>query len=359
MQHTLSISPNYVRSWGFWEAIRELVQNALDQRDADPDCEFGLRLTPRGQLQISTSTGHIPPRALLLGETSKNGVETRGKHGEGLKLAMLALMRLGHQVKIHQGSVDWTVRFEEHPVYGCQVLSVHETQLTVPEPGVMIMVDDVTEAQLEDIHKNFKLELASDNAILDSPDEVGRIYVGGLFVFSQAKFRYGYAFKPGAVPLDRDRCIIPEFNLGTRIAELWSKERPDSPEFWDLLNNKAADLDYLRYSSGANEATSKIIAQRFEERHGTNTVAVSSPQEVAAAQQAGVPFALVSEQVKELMLKVRRIVVPLQGGPVDQLKGFVDKYRWRLDTEMKIELDNIIEGLERQQQALTDATKSA
>ena len=82
--------------WGVWEAIRDIVQNALDEtegyaysRDAD-----GFLITDRG--------GGVAVRDFLYGEAKdkKKPEWARGRFGEGMKLACLVMLRKGYPVRI-------------------------------------------------------------------------------------------------------------------------------------------------------------------------------------------------------------------------------------------------------------------
>jgi hypothetical protein len=97
-KYVLPLSPDYVSHWGLWEAVREIYQNALDEVEAPSLAQ--IRFSDDA-LYISTPTGKLTPDTLVLGKTSKrNKSQSRGKFGEGYKLALLVLARLGHRVTI-------------------------------------------------------------------------------------------------------------------------------------------------------------------------------------------------------------------------------------------------------------------
>ena len=84
---------SYGRHWDEWDAIRELVQNALDEAGT-----YNMERTPTG-LAISDKGHGLATRHLFLGEGEK-GDWMRGKFGKGLKIACLVLKRAGYDVKI-------------------------------------------------------------------------------------------------------------------------------------------------------------------------------------------------------------------------------------------------------------------
>ncbi|MDD4985816.1 MAG: hypothetical protein PHQ43_08510, partial [Dehalococcoidales bacterium] len=77
------------QEWGEWEAIRDLVQNALDETEAYQYGydEEGLWLADQGK--------GVGLSSFLLGPPKLKPDYARGKFGEGMKIASLALLRKG------------------------------------------------------------------------------------------------------------------------------------------------------------------------------------------------------------------------------------------------------------------------
>ena len=88
-KYELSLSRNYVSSWGIEEAIRELLQNAKDSNGEDViDIDKSS-----GTITITNKNTSIPSSTLLLGNTSKgDDLDKIGQFGEGYKLALLVLV---------------------------------------------------------------------------------------------------------------------------------------------------------------------------------------------------------------------------------------------------------------------------
>ena len=99
----LTISPNYVPTWTYLDAVRELFQNALDQEEQNPENvmrwsydEDALSLT------ISNAHSTLSIASLLLGQTSKaDDKSTIGQFGEGYKIATLVLLREGKTITFY------------------------------------------------------------------------------------------------------------------------------------------------------------------------------------------------------------------------------------------------------------------
>ncbi|KJR86018.1 uncharacterized protein SPSK_08727 [Sporothrix schenckii 1099-18] len=149
-----TISANYTSGWQPREAFRELVQNwrdgiiesfklarhefrvirreqALDHNieimysvpnvkwtgDTDPRWLGYIRYTGRdgeGSIDMVNCKATLQPQYLDMGGSSKVGqTEQAGAHGEGLKIALLVLMRSpqNHSVRCCSGGFNWTFNF--------------------------------------------------------------------------------------------------------------------------------------------------------------------------------------------------------------------------------------------------------
>lgn len=82
------------QEWGEWEAIRDIVQNCLDEAESYTwgyDAE-GLYISDKGR--------GVAVADFLLGPPKLKPDWARGRYGEGMKIASLALLRLGYPVRI-------------------------------------------------------------------------------------------------------------------------------------------------------------------------------------------------------------------------------------------------------------------
>ena len=123
----LPISTGYVKHWSFWEAVRELIQNKVDQGT-------GGIYTENNSLIIQTTGALLDVSTLLLGESSKSDDSTKiGCYGEGYKLALLVLNREGYEVTIHNGRDKWETSIKAHPQLGGQCLAIDISKDWFPE----------------------------------------------------------------------------------------------------------------------------------------------------------------------------------------------------------------------------------
>ena len=99
------ITLEYRKHWKEWEAIRELIQNALDS-----DKQTTRIYKQDGNLIIEDKGKGLQVKHLLLGISEKQDKEnTRGQFGEGLKIALIVLKRLGYDVEIISNNLHCTI----------------------------------------------------------------------------------------------------------------------------------------------------------------------------------------------------------------------------------------------------------
>ena len=93
------------QEWGEWESIRDIVQNALDEAESYQwgYDNKGLWIADRGK--------GIGVADFLLGPPRLKSDYARGKYGEGMKVAALALVRKGYPVKIEPASKEMWLAF--------------------------------------------------------------------------------------------------------------------------------------------------------------------------------------------------------------------------------------------------------
>jgi len=92
------------QEWGEYEAIRDIVQNALDEAEA-----YTWGYDDRGLL-ISDQGRGVAVADFLLGPPKLKPPHARGKFGEGMKIASLALLRKAYSVKVNTlGREIWMI----------------------------------------------------------------------------------------------------------------------------------------------------------------------------------------------------------------------------------------------------------
>lgn len=248
--YELSLSRDYVSDWGIIEAVRELIQNAIDQGDHD------IYIDEHNILHIKNLNTEIPTSSLILGNTTKKEDVTKvGQFGEGYKLALLVLTRMGKYVTVFNNRTTWYARFKKSRRFGCEVLTIEESELPSPCGYVDFEIELLSYKELTEIVDAFPLifektvkydtlETEFGDVILDE-EQSGKFYVQSLPIFQDKSFKYGYNFKPDVVNLDRDRKSINLYELkeiaskmllATKNYELITKE----------INSGSSDSEYIR-----------------------------------------------------------------------------------------------------------------
>jgi hypothetical protein len=314
MKIELTIKASYMPSWGAYEGVRELIQNAKDAQ-----VEFGAYLDVRyrrnknaagaddevdtGHLVIENEGCTLPHEALLFGHTSKGDgrAELIGKFGEGLKLGVLALVRAGHSVKIRSGSEVWSPRIERSEKFQADVLVFHISEGRKPENRVQVEVGGITEAEwdkmstcflfLGDKRRKDTSVKTSGGSLLLTDEAKGRIYVKGIFVQTSGDMTYGYDLAEADV--DRDRKMVQSFDLGWQVARIWREAlhvRPDLVStFMTLLETETDDVKGVsEYNADAlPDAVKDAIAQKFTTRHGESALPVATLADSADVEHLG------------------------------------------------------------------------
>lgn len=219
----LSLSPKYVSGWGVEEAVREILQNAIDQKADGAEVSVSY---DRETLSILTDGARLKTSTLLLGESGKDDERYIGKYGEGYKLALLVLTRERKPVKVVTDAETWTPEFRLSETFGEESLQIDVEETGVPGGEFTeFRIGGISPAMMRSFGDRFialerfmgrdigaKRESEYGTIMLESRYK-GKFYVGGLFVQEDTGFAYGYDFLPEHVSLDRDRKAINHYEL--------------------------------------------------------------------------------------------------------------------------------------------------
>ncbi len=271
-KYELSLSRNYVSSWGIEEAIRELLQNAKDSNG-----EENININKlNGTITITNKNTSIPSSTLLLGNTSKrDDLDKIGQFGEGYKLAILVLLREGKDIVISNGNRLWEPSFEYSDNFECEVLCISEKNSTGND--LVFEISGFNSQELNDLESKFLgLNGQAYNSIqtiygeiLTDSNHKGKVFVDGLPVYEDDNFEYGYNFKPCYVSLDRDRKSINIYEL-KRLTALSVACCVDNFAFVDeVIDGKGRDGEYIKdenveFDDEFKEKYAKHLMERFD-----------------------------------------------------------------------------------------------
>lgn len=221
MDYTFTVTKDYVKSWSYIEAIRELLQNAYDFGNESVVIDHET-----SNIIISNQDDVLDIKTLLLGYgTKSNNKNQVGGFGEGFLLALLVLAREGLNVSIWNGNDVWLPYLKYDEMYDEELLCVKVNKNSTKSNDLQIFINGFDSYQLKNIEQTF-LKLGSPyksiktsyGEILLDPCQKGKMYVEGLPITSDDNFSYGYNFNAGYVKLDRDRKEVNYYELRTITA---------------------------------------------------------------------------------------------------------------------------------------------
>jgi siroheme synthase (precorrin-2 oxidase/ferrochelatase) len=330
----LTIDPGYCQTWGFWEGIRELIQNAKDAEEYE-DLKMEVKHYPQtNKLTISTEGAALTANLLLLlGASSKKDGGQRGKFGEGFAIGVLALVRAGHPVTIYNADEVWRPTIEEpddgHPFEGSKLLVFNTRALRSARKEFRVEIENVSREVWAEARKLFlflsppktAVEVYDGKVLLDKEHQ-GMVFCRGIFVTKYEELDAGYDI-PG-LELDRDRRAVDEWNLKYRTSALWASAASKNPEAFEARLYRMAKEERLETRSLVYHADNKLLAalrKSFEEENGTNAIAVSTTGESQELTRLGAKTVVVPKTLSDLLAKTG----PSREAIKEKLKGRINR----------------------------------
>lgn len=272
-RYELSIGKNYVSSWGISEAIRELVQNCIDSETNGNEFYYDLQ---GDTLTLGNKNTSLDVSTLVMGNTSKsNSDKYIGKYGEGFKLALLVLTRLGNSVIINNGNKEWVPSIEYSNEFQTEVLCINESDCINIGNNLEYSIDGIDKDCLESINEIIlifnKYNFINTNygQILTDKQYRGKMYVNGLYVMTDSDFDYGYNFEAQYVKLDRDRKYISWSDLREMAAK--SILSADVSVLMDIVDSRGVDKDKIEnYIDTIDESYRKEYKRQYYEKYDLN-----------------------------------------------------------------------------------------
>jgi hypothetical protein len=357
----LNLSPDYIKHWGFIEAIREFFQNAIDGQTACPDnTMFWNYDRDREILEVGNTLSSIPRHTLMIGSTTKAGKKDEiGKYGEGYKLALLVLTRDGFKCRIkNYGQKElWTPVFIQSRKLGCKVLAINIRKYlikTVPDRNLVFEVAGITPELFHELEFNnlftwpYRGEqiTAPNGEILLHPDYKGRVYVSNLFVYQNMDLTHGYNFKPSAIQLDRERRLVSDFDLHWATSTLWANAAPHGAVI-NMISTNARDTRFILATGFRTQETVAILAHtRFIEQYGEVGYPVSNQEDADRISRLGLAPVIVNDQYRDLILSSGKIPDPVSTAqklsPYTQLAIFAQDHKGEMDLLTRRDLAKLL-----------------
>jgi hypothetical protein len=236
------MSLDYVNHWGPWEVVREIATNALD---VDPN--FSLELNGDGALVVKSQGGDLAIRHLLFGVSEKADENAIGEFGEGLKLALLVLTRMGLQAHIYSGGRHlWNELCE---LEGEQVFKI--VWESFKDTGTTVV--GIPHWPYETYEERF---LRPGDPRIVHADRFGRyileeespsIYVKGVWVQGGKSYsaHYTFGYNLVGVEMNRDRGVVDAWRGNQEVGRIWTSVTDEEllTRFWQAVKDGQGEKD--------------------------------------------------------------------------------------------------------------------
>ena len=366
--YELTLTPTYVSDWNFEDAIRELIQNGVDQEVIDSDNKFTIEydslrqvirfINPKSKLNINT---------LLLGKTSKAKDDTTvGQFGEWYKIAALVLNRMGKTFTIYNNNANqlWTSRIKNSEKWKEKILAFYVSKVNPEESGLIIEVGNVSEDEyygLDEIWLGFydyndveKIETSYGDIL---PEHEGEVYVSGLAVNYNGDLKYGYNFKPQFIKLERDRKTCDSWNAKTITSKMIAEALVDGkiePEIVQEMVEKDCDDIYNMDIISDNGYVKKVLIEAFDKENTSPfSIPVGSQEKFKRVKAMGGNPVIVQHRVAEILSsETDKRIEELANAPISEGLSLQGKFmRWLavyedcLNTEAVEEFKKLVEKI--------------
>lgn len=368
--YELTLTSSYVSDWTFNDAIRELIQNGIDQEvidssnvfhmEYDEDSKILRMISPKSKLNINT---------LLLGKTTKSrNDDTIGQFGEGYKIAALVLNRLGKTFTIHNNLAKqlWTSRFKNSEKWKEKILTFYVSNIVPEETGLVIEVGNVEYDEywdLEEVWLNFcgdyedieKIETSYGDILIDY--EPG-VYVSGLAIQYYGDLQYAYNFKPQYIKLERDRKTCDSWNAKVITSKMLAEAMISGdiePEVITKMIEKDTDDIYQMDIIKENGGVKKALLKEFDKQNTRPfSIPVESQEQFKKVKALGGNPVIVKPRVARILSdETNERIEKLANAPMSTALNLHGKFmRWyviyqdSLSRDAQKELEQLIAELE-------------
>lgn len=214
--HYLIDADEYL-DWGLWPVLREIISNAIDTR-AEWDIKFA-----NGRVRITDEGSGISPNLLIIGKSGhEKGGEFIGRFGEGLKMALLTLAKMGIEVTLKSQDYILTHHLQEELGSRTLVLSLYYpgtrfkgTEITFDWPQKETYIDRFLKFRNK---YTFDVLYEDDNGQIIK-EGTPAIYQQGIWIQDTEDF--GLSYNLPHVELERDRAYVNAQDVKRKASQLW------------------------------------------------------------------------------------------------------------------------------------------
>ena len=333
------LSTDYVSTWGYKEAVREIVQNFMDfgeyqVSESDYDAEIdGTYIRYKNEYEPESF------EFFKVGFSKKHNAQAVGKYGEGLKIALLVLRRLDVKVSIGctingVATVFKPVFYEDQYLGSCFGIEVEEFSSNASIEGFSVafqrtpIYDDMehyfVKNECEVIFSN------SNGAIVDMP--AGNLYVGGIFVTNFSDMPRAYNLNPSDVDLGRDRNFPNTWDVEYHCSKVFQAYCEEQDTILKHSRREVSHMDKLPESFVGSVEPMMLNGEMVY----SFSVGVLSGGIADAAERNPT----IKEKVKKLKVELTK-----RQSPLKILEKFHENYGWHWSSDLgaKVDMDIILE----------------
>ena len=328
------INKNYLQHWNIYHALREIFQNFMDYGEYNLEVIKGDVEEKSVQIKISNTFNPENLEFLSIG-MSKKSDNSRGKYGEGLKMAFLIFCRENLPISLITNYKYIRPLFQKTEIGLTFGLEISYYEPKTDFEIIFIIQKDIW----EDFYNNHLIKpediIFNDNyfgKIVDKP--VGSIYCGGLFVSKVDNLTKAYDLNPRFLNLDRDRMTPSSFDVSYYCSKINQAENK-----FTLKDLTFSDTQYIDKIPERiiKDIKPIIVGNQIEYSYKVNKKTVIIKNESVKQQ-------LVKHNFFSRTLKRLRNYLAKQLGIYDLLVQFRDKYIH--DENAKQEFNIILERIE-------------
>lgn len=265
----LPISQTYAKHWTANDGLREILANALDTKQ-----EISVDYDRKTEtLTITNHQGHLTRKCFVLGGTDKNGKETIGQFGEGLKIGAMVLLRDGKQIIGDSGDFNFTFSMDHSKKWDSDIVSIKLNPIQFRDSTTVHICpispseyDMLTDTFLH--FKNFRespaISCREGQFFLNGS---GELYVHGVRVSDDFFEGFNVSANLYNLTLNRDRKIFSDYFVISELNGIFSFAADEETirTIIKLWNNREKNFEFTLYlDEGDVEKWRNVVSKLYK-----------------------------------------------------------------------------------------------
>jgi len=327
---------DYLKDWGIEQALREIYQNFFDYGKFKEVIKCNNK-KPKSVIVTLTNDWQPDNLDFLRIGNSRKKEGSIGKHGEGIKMAFMILLRNGFSSRIITNkSVVIPSTYSDVEIGECFCFEYFSIDSKSNNFIVKFEIDAKVFKSFRDNIITAKDIEYTDSYYGDIVNKTkGAIYSGGLFVAQLSNLSRAYNIRPEYLQLDRDRSVPRSFDVNWAASKIL-----ESFDKWNFVDETYDDTQFI----------SKVPDHIKKE---VKPIIVGSSVEFVRKDEKGEDVVITNSNIKEVLkkdnffqsaIKKLKHFVAKQLGLYDMLIEFKEKHVH--SHEARIDFDLILERME-------------